>query len=51
MLPLDWRKIYQEIMNLREYVHLQNQDHEVLTAQVAQLEGEIQHLRDLSTAS
>ena len=51
MLPLNWRRIYQEILNLREQVHLQNQDHEVLTAQVAQLEGELQHLRDLSAAT
>lgn len=51
MLPLNWRRIYQEIPNLREYVHLKNQDHKILKAQAAQLEGEIQHLRDLSAAA
>lgn len=51
MLSLNWRRIYQEILNLREHVYLQNQDHEVLIARVAQLEGEIQHLRDLSDAA
>ncbi|KAI5424740.1 hypothetical protein KIW84_030796 [Lathyrus oleraceus] len=51
MLPLNWRKIYQEIRNLRKQIHLQNQDHEVLTTQVAQLDGEIHHLRDLSAAA
>ncbi|KAI5400828.1 hypothetical protein KIW84_065621 [Lathyrus oleraceus] len=47
VLPLNWRRIYQELLNLREQVHLQAQDHKVLTAQVTQLEGEIQYLRDL----
>ncbi|KAI5422036.1 hypothetical protein KIW84_045476 [Lathyrus oleraceus] len=51
MLPLNWMRIYQELLNFREHVHLQNQDHELLTVQAAQLEGEIQHLRDLSPAA
>lgn len=51
MLPLNWRRIYQELLNLREQVHLQNQDYWILTAQITQLEGEIQHLRDLSVAA
>lgn len=47
MLPNDWRRTYKELLNLRERVHLQVQDHEVLIAQVTQLEGEVQYLRDL----
>lgn len=47
MLPNEWRRTYQELLNLKEQVHLQAQDHEVLTAQVTQLEGEVQYLRDL----
>ncbi|KAI5426664.1 hypothetical protein KIW84_032191 [Lathyrus oleraceus] len=30
MLSLNWRRIYQEILNLREQVNFQNQDHEVI---------------------
>ncbi|KAI5419272.1 hypothetical protein KIW84_043444 [Lathyrus oleraceus] len=47
MLLNDWRRTYQELLNLREQVHLQAQDHEVLKAQVTQLEGEVQYLSDL----
>ncbi|KAI5415257.1 hypothetical protein KIW84_040632 [Lathyrus oleraceus] len=47
ILPHDWRRTYQELLNLRDQVHLQVQDHKVLTTQVTQLEGEVQYLRDL----
>lgn len=51
MLPHNWRRIYQELLNLKEQVHLQAQDHKVLTAQVIQLGEEVQYLRDLNAAA
>lgn len=36
------------MLNLREHVHLQDQDHEVLRAQALLLEGDVQHLRELA---
>lgn len=40
-LPYDWRRIHGELLNLREIVCLQIQDHEVLRTQALQLEEEV----------
>lgn len=51
MLPQDFRRIYRELLNLRECGRLKDQDHEVLRAQALQLEGEVQHLREFVAIS
>lgn len=47
-LPYDWRRIHGELLNLREIMRLQIQDHEVLRTQALQLEEEVQHLMKLA---